>query len=140
MFWPGKPREHHIVEPIIQELEIPFDDVDGNINAAWENQTDQKLLQKCEYQNGQHINVIKPTTEKTNAEVDEKSCEKINDENIFQNCSDISELIENREELFSTSKIELEGDHISISIYLGRAKKNLDLACSITWNQHPFLI
>ena len=80
----GKQREQDIVGPNIQEQGIPFDVVDGNINAAWENQTDQKLLQKCEYQNGQYINVIKPTTEKTNAEVDEKSCEKINDENQWE--------------------------------------------------------
>ena len=111
-------KAKHLIEPKLLQQEIPADIVDGNKVASCENQADQKFLQKCERQDGQHINTIKPTLEKTNAaEVGEKSCEKINDENIFENCSDISQLIENREELFSTSKIEIEGDHLSHTLF-----------------------
>ena len=105
-------KAKHLIEPKLLQREIPVDVVDGNKVASCENQADQKFLHKCERQDGQHINTIKPTLEKTNAEVEEKSCEKINDENIFENCSDISQLIENRKELFSTSNIHLEGDQL----------------------------
>ena len=112
-----------IIEQKLLEQEITFDVVDGNTVASWENQTDQKFLQKCERRDGQHINTIKPTREKTNAEVGEKSCEKINDENIFENCSDISQLIENRKELFPTSNIEIEGDQLYSYIFCRIMKK-----------------
>ena len=115
-------KANDIIEPKLLQQEISSDVVDGNTVASWENQTDQKFLQKCERQDGQHINAIKPSREKTNAEVEEKSCENINDENIFENCSDISQLIENREELFSTSKIEIEGDQLFHTIFLRTIK------------------
>lgn len=118
-------KAKHLIEPKLLQQEIPADIVDGNKVASCENQADQKFIQKCERQDGQHINTIKPTLEKTNAaEVGEKSCEKINDENIFENCSDISQLIENRKELFSTSNIQLEGDQLYIFIFFNIIKEN----------------
>ena len=77
-------KAKHLIEPKLLQREIPADVVDGNKVASCENQAGQKFLHKCERQDGQHINTIKPILEKTNAEVEEKSCEKINDENIQQ--------------------------------------------------------
>ena len=86
--------------------------VDENTIGAKEIEAgEKKLHQQCDWHE-QH-NDIKRHHIKTLTTEKEKSCGELNeDKNIFKNCSDISQVIEKNQELSSTSKIDIEGNHI----------------------------
>ena len=100
-------QEYAVIK--LRQRDTPTNFIDGNAIAAWEIQTNEESPQKCEH-NAQHIDIIKHAKKSRTEE--EKSCDEINEENIFENCSDISQVIENNQELPSASKTELEGDQL----------------------------